>query len=196
MKLSKDKLIDMDGFLFNSSTHLWQADKEYSVSVSASKRFLRSLIEGYFPHSMAWVEAISLSLNMHFVRKMTDKYICDCAAFWHSTECSHVEAAKHLDGNININDELRKIPHAKKVGRPNKSNILMAHEATSSEFAAENMTESKACYAYGSQIARRLNCKRPERIYIGKVTGKVTLFYYFEILKLTLVSYRVTIKPS
>jgi hypothetical protein len=178
MKLSKDKLIDMDGFLFNSSTHFWQADKQYSVSASASKSYLKSVIEGHFPHSMMWIEAIGLSLNMHFVRKINDYYECDCAAFWHSTECSHVEAAKHLDGCININDELRKIPHAKKVGRPCHTSKEMTHDATALEFAVENMTESKACYAYGTLIARRLNCNKQDRIYIGKVTGRVALFYF------------------
>ena len=64
MKLSKDKLIDINGFLFNSSTHFWQADKQYSVSASASKSYLKSVIEGHFPHSMMWIEAIGLSLNV------------------------------------------------------------------------------------------------------------------------------------
>ena len=74
--------------------------------------------------------------------------------------------------------KLRKIPHAKKVGRPSQTSKEMTHDTTASEFAVENMTESKACYAYGTLIARRLNCNKPERIYVGKVTGRVTLFYF------------------
>ena len=62
------------------------------------------------------------------------------------------------------------------MGRPSHTSKEMTHDATASEFAVEHMTESKACYAYGTLIARRLNCNKPDRIYIGKVTGRIALF--------------------
>ena len=66
---AKDKLIDTDGFRFNSSTHFWQADKQYSVSASVGKSYLKSVIEGYYPHSMMWIEATTLSFNIIFFVK-------------------------------------------------------------------------------------------------------------------------------
>jgi hypothetical protein len=60
---------------------------------------------------------------MHFVSKRRDgSYECDCAAFWHSVECAHSQAAMHLDKEINVKVELEQISHAKRPGR--KSNAV------------------------------------------------------------------------
>jgi hypothetical protein len=134
------------GFVFNRSEHLYQLDLTNSLTKSKVKSYLITtfgkatkeasqdfntliLVRALLcPISTPYENVLMLQTThgYHYVRKISEssvlceRYSCDCKGFWHCNECSHVLAAGHLDGCINVNNWMISIPHAKKPGAPRK----------------------------------------------------------------------------
>ena len=170
-------LLGVDGFVINASDHLWQADREYRCTAEKSRVFLKS-VYGEFPAQTSWKAAQDVASHMHFVKRQQDgTFVCDCKAFWHSVECSHVMAALHLTGDVNVDDELMTITNGKRVGRPSKAEALPISLSTHDIVAVTNASEMKASSYIGTKIARRLNhVNHPHsmRVYYGRVSGSRT----------------------
>ena len=164
--------IGVEGYVFNQSLLLWQADKRYQCKPEHCRQFLNSHIHGSLPRGASWDEAKKISLQKHFVVKSHEGiYECDCAAFWHSGgECSHSQAAMDLDGVTSIDQELQLIMHAKRSGR--KSAPAPLDYAAHSPALASHMSEAQACNRIGTTIARRISTANPDRIYVGRVSGE------------------------
>ena len=179
-KLGRIGVVGVDGYIFNSSNHLWQSDKENKVTAEMCRVFLKSVIYGRFKDQTTWLEAQRIASQLHFVRMPSPgTYMCDCKAFWHGAECSHVEAAKHLKGDINILHELRKIVQGKRVGRPNAAEKEAINLSTHVVEQATNMSEIKAGSYCGTKIAARLHHRSHvnwDRIYVGRVGGENVSF--------------------
>jgi len=178
--LKKGSLIGVDGYVFNSSKHFWEADQMYKCTAEKSRIYLKSFFHGHYPSGTSWTAAKDIPSNMHFVKHLDDgTWECDCKAFWHSVECSHVQAAMHLKGEVNIEQELMKISNGKRVGRRNKSEAAPIDLTTHIIRPATSASEIAASHYIGTKIARRLNPEyhpNASRVYYGRVSGKFNMF--------------------
>ena len=178
--LKGQRRVGLNGYVFNSSDHLWQADPLYRVTAERSRVFLNSQVLGVLPRkATTWNEAKDICMHMHFVTTRDDgSYECDCAAYWHSVECAHSQAAMHLNGVIDVALELETISHGKRSGRKSNS-VPLGYDAHDAPTLVTNRSETQACNYYGTVIARRLNFQKPDRIYIGVVGGTFIVFVLY-----------------
>jgi len=78
-------------------------------------------------------------------------YQCNCEAFYHFTECSHVVAAMTLEKVFSLNDKISSISRAKLRGRPRKyTPVGFATDTKSSD----STSEGQACCFFGGISAK------------------------------------------
>ena len=130
-------------------------------------------LQGLFPQDKTFREVLDYSHTCHAVRIEEKSYICDCLAFWHACECSHVLAAKHLDGIYDVEKYLSKIVNARIVGRPCKVRPVgyRAH-MKKTEVVKEQTTRETVGYL-GLTIASRFG--KEGTVYVGKVIGTLVI---------------------
>jgi hypothetical protein len=183
MKLQK-QLLGFDGYVMGKNKLGWQKDRNFSLNKDNVQAFLRSKL-GYLPPGTTWEQAKVICLVYHCVEKIplpdgSLVYRCDCKAYWHVKECSHVTSAKHLDGVQSLESLLREIPHARLPGRPRKP-VPVGYSAHAPIVPVVPVIHP--ANFLGLQIARR--CKYgSDRMYIGKVCGAYMIIWlsYFILL--------------
>ena len=164
--------IPFKGYVFNSSTHVWSYDTRNSLTLETAKKFLMTIVGITPPDCLSWKDLSQLCINHHHVKVSDEgKYICDCAGYWHSTICSHVLAAKHLDGIINLNDMLfsPSLYKTKLIGRP-KNVPKVGYASQHKNYEIKNPTRD-----YGMHVARRIDSSNLDDVYFGVVVGKTNV---------------------
>lgn len=162
-----------DGYIFNASDHLYEADKLYSMTGHRAKIYCLSL-KGILPHNTKFRSVGDITHTCHAVMLVGNHYRCDCLAYWHACECSHVLAAMHLDGKYDIKKHLTQIVNARVVGRPSNYQPVgyAAHMSTKHIESFTRVNSDPSCYL-GKRVASRYGAEGTT--YIGKVISK---FYY------------------
>jgi hypothetical protein len=177
MKLEKRETVGKRGYVFNCSSHMWQADDHYRCTAERARLFLRSKLLGLIKADSTWAQAKDICLLMHFVWLRDDgTYECDCAAYWKVVECSHVAASQHLDKVIDLEAELQLIQRAKRPGRP-RNYMPVDYSAHAQVMPASVTSEVPAANHIGLLIARRIRTNS-DKIYIGRVSGTFCVYRY------------------
>ena len=57
-------------------------------------------------------------MTAHFLKIIDGEAFCDYVAFCSKSECAHSTAAMHLEGMLNISEELQRIQNDRLPGRP------------------------------------------------------------------------------
>lgn len=126
---------NFNGFIFNSSSTMYQNDMDNAMTKHKAKHYCLSL-QGISKANWTFEEACQMTLTAHAVRvedatpdtihpisfpglaTPKHKYRCDCKGWWHSLVCAHVLAAMHLNNDINLNTVNAKVNKPAIPGRP------------------------------------------------------------------------------
>lgn len=112
---------------------------------------------------------MNVCLSHHLVEVGAHGFlVCDCVGCCKDWECSHIQAYKHLNGDINLKNELLLIRDAKRKGRPRKR-VQPMHGFNSvrdEELAPAQEDYNNPNDLIATRIRRKLN---DGRLYNGKV---------------------------
>jgi hypothetical protein len=140
--------------------------------MSDAKAYLKSVV-GCLPTDAvksSWPKVLDISHSCHFVSiSIAEKYECDCKHYWSDRECSHVEAAKHLDLKINLQKLMQKIDRPRVTGRP-RIHVPVGYAAHQPVLTASR--EIQAANYIGARVARYIRGDR-ERLYVGTIVGNM-----------------------
>ena len=170
-QLLKSKYFAGKGYVFASSKFSWQSGFTDTISPLKVKHFLSSL-EGNFKPGISLQEASQLCSCMYLVTVTTavqPSYQCNCKAFYHFTECSHVVAAKTLEKVFSLNDKISSISRAKLRGRPRKYTPVGFAAHVLNDEQQQELTTQMARNTIGGAVAT----VKGARVYTGKVTAYV-----------------------
>jgi hypothetical protein len=116
----------MNAYVINGNDRYWHKDPRDAISKQAAAAYLSSL-NGCLPAKGPFDVLIDACLNFHLVTPDPTvpqyEFRCNCKFFCSKAECSHIIAATHLAGRINIFDLLRGIERPAIVGRPSKIDL-------------------------------------------------------------------------
>ena len=165
--------LEHSGYVFNGSDMMWQKDDLHHMNSSRAKLFLLSL-RGILTAStvQSFRKSCDTCLNAHFVKIVDGEAICDCVAFCSKSECAHSTAAMHLEGMLNISEELQRIQNGRLPGRPKQYKPMgYAGVVPAIQEEAGNLviTEHEAANYIGVMVAKRF---LPDLdIYLGRISN-------------------------
>jgi len=179
----KEYKYDFDGYVFNSTSSMFQADMDQAMTDKKAKHFCLTLL-GVRKQEWNFESLCEIGLRAHAVRITEAKantiqpivfpginsfmyeYKCDCKGWWHSLVCSHVLAAMHLRKDINLKAINAQINRPAIPGRPllYQPVTYKAHQPANSREIREISTV-KATNYIGYSVASKVQ----GRVYLGKI---------------------------
>jgi len=176
----KDYRYDFDGYIFNSTSSLFQGDMDEAMTEKKAKYYCLTLI-GTHKEEWKFEDVCEIGLRAHAVRitKATPttvqpisfpgvdsfecEYKCDCKGWWHSLVCAHVLAAMHLRHDINLLNINAQINKPAIPGRP--SNYQPVTYKAQQPSDARELSNRKATNYIGMNVASKVK----GRVYEGKI---------------------------
>jgi hypothetical protein len=112
-----DRYVANGSVVFNSSDNLFQRNVDYALSKGKATRYLKSLV-GVLPPQCTLADGFEICLSYHLVEYGPHGHlVCDCVGCCKYWECSHIQARKHLDKELDLVNETLAISEAKLRGR-------------------------------------------------------------------------------
>jgi hypothetical protein len=133
------------------------------------KYFLSSL-QGTFKPGSSLKDSTDVASSMYLVTgtfsQDAPQLHCNCKAFFHFSECSHIVAAMTLENLFNLQDKISSIARGKMRGRPKNYNPVgfAAHSLNPTQ---QDLTIQMARNTVGGTVARI----KDRGTYAGTITG-------------------------